>query len=94
MPEGVGALGRNRDKLGQERHESRLALELPREMSTDVPYVGVPGQRYQRQVGRNTHTHTHGGVWVSWWGDANSDTYITHKSHRETEKECRNGKSG
>lgn len=52
---------------------------------TEVPEAGRK---------EHTYTHIHRGVWVSWWGDANSDTYITHKSHRETEKECRNGKSG
>lgn len=54
----MGALGRSRDKLGQERHESCLALELPQEMSTDVPYVGVPGRGARGRQGE-THIYAH-----------------------------------
>lgn len=94
LPEGVGALGRSRDKLGQERRESRPALELPREMSTDVPCVGVPSRGARRRQGEthicvNTHTHTHvqhahTQGQVSCGSDDKSDTCITQKSHRET----------
>lgn len=58
------------------------------------PMLGSQAEVPEAGREEHTYTHIHRGVWVSWWGDANSDTYITHKSHRETEKECRSGKSG
>lgn len=87
LPEGVGALGRSRDKSGQERRESCPALELPREMSTDVPYVGVlsrgtRGRQGETHICENTHTLTQ--VPVSYGNDDKSNTCITQKSHRET----------
>lgn len=74
LPEGVGALGRSRDKLGQERRESHPALELPREKSTDMPCVGVPsrgarGRQGETHICVNTHTCatcTHPGTGVMW----------------------------
>lgn len=65
LPGEVGALGKSKDKLGQERRESRPASELPREMST-VPYVGVSGRGARGKQGEthvraheHTHTYTH-----------------------------------
>lgn len=64
LPQGMGALGRMGDKLGQEQSESP-PCKLPRALSTDRPPHWGPRQRCQRQAGRSTCVckHTHTWVW-------------------------------